>query len=281
MKLMAQFRRLMRKPINKTRFGELHAASPKRFSFARKPKALSRAENGPAVGFLNVGFPETFETIFPWEIETAKGRYGEFYRRVVRDEREFQRMAAWIETNQDIVFIRSLLDSCIALAEHQVEPGCRSAIGELERSAKFDGNEASESQLIEAMIEAYRRLHADLEIDAICSVPPSKAGQTSLPNRIAARMASEFALEDLTCKLGWASAKPSVKETPVGEKWNVLEAVGLTVSGAFKGRNVLIIDDMYQSGSTIHFVASKLRDAGCGDIHCFAVVKALGDTDNV
>lgn len=281
MNLLARLRRLMRKPINKGRFEELHAASPKRFSFAKKPNALSRGDKGPAVGFLNVSFPETFESILPWNIETAKGRYGDFYRRVVREEGEFQRIAVWIEANKDIVFIRSLLDSCIALGEHQTGPGCRSAVGELERSAKFDGNKASENELVEAMIAAYRRLHADLEIDAICSVPPSKTGEASLPNRIASKMAAKLALDDLTSELAWASAKPSVKETPVSEKWNVLEKVGLSVSNSFKDRNVLIVDDMYQSGSTIHFVASKLREAGCGDIHCFAVVKALGDTDNV
>lgn len=281
MNLLARLRRLMRKPINKARFDELHEASPKRFSFAKKPNALSRGDKGPAVGFLNVSFPETFETILPWAIETAKGRYGDFYRRVVREEGEFQRIASWIEANKDIVFIRSLLDSCVALAEHQTGPGCRSAIGELERSAKFDNNRTAEDQLVDAMVAAYRRLHVDLEIDAICSVPPSRVGEASLPNRIAAKMAAQLGLNDLTSELGWARAKPSVKETPVSEKWNVLEGVGLTVSELFKGRNVLIIDDMYQSGSTIHFVASKLREAGCGDIHCFAVVKALGDTDNV
>jgi hypothetical protein len=281
MNFLARLRRLMRKPINKARFDELHAASPKRFSFAKKPTALSRGEKGPAVGFLNVSFPETFETILPWTIETAKGRYGDFHRRVVRDEGEFQRIAAWIDSNKEIVFIRSLLDSCVALAEHQTEPGCRSAIGELERSAKFDANKDSENHLVEAMIGVYRRLHSDLEIDAVCSVPPSKADQLSLPNRIASRMAAELNLNDLTSELNWASVKPSVKELPVSEKWNALEKVGLTLSEAFKGRNILIIDDMYQSGSTIHFVASKLREAGCNDIHCFAVVKALGDTDNV
>jgi predicted amidophosphoribosyltransferase len=101
-----------------------------------------------------------------------------------------------------------------------------------------------------------------------------------LPNRIAAKLAEELGIEDLTPQIGWASAKPSVKETAVNKKWSVLEEVGLNVSEQFKNRDVLIID-VYQSGTTVHFIASKLREAGCGDIHCLAVVKALGDTDNV
>ena len=66
----------------------------------------------------------------------------------------------------------------------------------------------------------------------------------------------------------------------VDQKWGALEEVGLTVGNAFEGKNILLIDDMYQSGSTAHFVGSKLRAAGVNDIHLLAVSKGRRDTDN-
>lgn len=280
MPFLARIRRLLRKPISKARFSSLLAESPRRFSFARKTNALSRGANGPAVGFLNVPFPETLESLMPWSVEKASGKFGDFYRRVIRTESEYAAIEGWIAENADIVFIRSLLDSCIALSEHQTEPGHRTAVGELEKAAKFDGNSSAESEIVGLMVSTFRRLFGDQEINAICSVPPSTAGGISLPNRVAAQMSASLGIEDITGKIRWKNAKPSIKETAVEQKWDVLEDVGLDVDEFCRGRNVLLVDDMYQSGSTIHFIASKLRVAGVEDIHCFAIVKALSDKDN-
>jgi predicted amidophosphoribosyltransferase len=85
---------------------------------------------------------------------------------------------------------------------------------------------------------------------------------------------------DSTSSLHWDGPKPSIKELDVDEKWAALEEVGLTVNDAFEGKDVLLIDDMYQSGSTAHFVGSKIRAAGANDIHLLAVSKGRRDTDN-
>lgn len=44
--------------------------------------------------------------------------------------------------------------------------------------------------------------------------------------------------------------------------------------------SVILIDDKYQSGTTINFVASILRGAGAGAIYGLCIVKTARDTDN-
>lgn len=54
----------------------------------------------------------------------------------------------------------------------------------------------------------------------------------------------------------------------------------MTIGAGVNGKNLLLIDDMYQSGATAHFVGSKLRSAGANELHLLAVSKGRRDTDN-
>ena len=84
----------------------------------------------------------------------------------------------------------------------------------------------------------------------------------------------------MTAHLSWNGPKGKIKELGVDQKWEALEKVGLTVGNAVAGKNLLLLDDMYQSGATAHFVASRLRAIGANEIHLLAVSKGKRDTDN-
>jgi predicted amidophosphoribosyltransferase len=47
-----------------------------------------------------------------------------------------------------------------------------------------------------------------------------------------------------------------------------------------KAPSVILIDDKYQSGMTIQFVASRLYDAGTAKVYGLCAVKTLRDMDN-
>ena len=159
-------------------------------------------------------------------------------------------------------------------------PDKRSQIGELERSAKFDGNIVAKSKLVQVLTEIYGRMHGTRRVDGIVSVPATVSGNQSLPNYLAAHLAAATGVPDLTDQLEWNGPKASVKELSVDAKWNALEQVGLTVRSAVSDKSLLLIDDMYQSGATAHFVASQLRSAGANELHLLAVSKGRRDTDN-
>ena len=279
MSLFARLRAFRKQPITGERFADLSRARPKRVSF-RELRQLQRGTSGPAVGFFKVNFAETIQRFFPWSLERLNGEFGPYHRRVIRTEFEYENIRQWLEENGDLVFIRSLLDTCLAVSEHQSSPGVRTAVGELEYLAKSHKDRDAQAKLIDVMELVYRRLYPELELDAICAVPSSRLGAFSLPSVLASELARRLGLEDITARVRWAGPKPSMKTIDVDDKWNELEKVGLEVEAGLTNRKLLIIDDLYQSGATVHYVASRLEAAGASETHCLAVVKSLRDTDN-
>jgi predicted amidophosphoribosyltransferase len=242
--------------------------------------ALKGSSTGKAAGFFNVPFLETIDAIFPWELfKNTKGKYGGYYRTVINGD-EFSEINAWISENADVVFIRSLFKTAVAACEHYISSERRSEIGELEHSAKYEGSVPAREALVGILEKIFRRMHSKRRIDGIVSVPPSIEGQQSLPNYLALRLGTAVGVPDLTSGLKWSGKKGSIKELGVDAKWSALEQVGMTVDQDFSGKNLLLIDDMYQSGATAHFVASQLRAAGADDLHLLAVSKGRRDTDN-
>ena len=268
-------------PITLEDFDALRAEEPRRLCFGRAKK-LSRGTSGPAVGFLNVNFRESIGPLLPWDLERYESKYGRQFRRVIRSEMEFEAIEKWIADNLDVVFIRSLLDVCIAASLHQSEPGIHTVIGDLERRAKYEFGRNGRVTLLEVLESVYIRLLRDKRIDCICAVPPSSSGQFCLPAWLASGLSHRLEIEDISPSLHWAGPKPKMKEVDVDQKWEKLEAVGLTVPDSVKGRRILILDDLYQSGTTVHFVASKLQAAGAVELSCLAVVSQVSrDTDNL
>ena len=279
---MVSFRDIIYPAITLERFKALRASDDaKRICFGSIHKnALKRADGVRSAGWFNVPFAETISSVFPWPLfRNTKGQFGGYYR-VVGDDHEFSGINQWLTENADVVFLKSLFSTAVAACEHYVTSDRRSRIGELEHSAKYEKNAAAVSELVDVLESIYRRMHGKRRIDAIASIPPSVAEQQSLPNLIAARLSKRLELPDLTANLRWNGSKPSIKELSVDQKWVALEGVGLTVDHVFAGKNVLLIDDMYQSGSTAHFVGGAIRAAGADDLHLLAVSKGRRDTDN-
>ena len=59
-----------------------------------------------------------------------------------------------------------------------------------------------------------------------------------------------------------------------------MEAVGLTVGSKISEEKVLLVDDLYQSGITMQFVAMHLLGAGAEQVYGLALVKSRRDSDN-
>ena len=279
---MVSFRDIMYPAITLERFKTLRGTvDAKRICFGSIHRnALKCNETGRSAGWFNVPFTETISSVFPWPLfRNTNGQFGGYYR-VVSDDQEFSEINRWLAENADAVFIKSLFSTAVAACEHYISPDHRSRIGELEHSAKYLGSSSAREEIVDILEDIFRRMHGNRKIDAIASIPPSNPGQVSLPNMLAARLSERLGIPDLTASLNWKGPKPSIKELDVDQKWAALEDVGITVESKFSGKNVLIIDDMYQSGSTAHFVGSQIREAGANDMHLLAVSKGRRDTDN-
>jgi hypothetical protein len=190
---VVSFRDILYPPITLERFRALRASDDaKRICFGSIHKnALKRGDGGRSAGWFNVPFAETISSVFPWKLfRNTRGQFGGYYR-VVSDDHEFSEISQWLAENADVVFIKSLFTTAVAACEHYITPDRRSRIGELEHSAKYEGNTRACDALTDVLEGVYRRMHGGRNVDAIASIPPSKPGRSSLPNRLAASLAAE------------------------------------------------------------------------------------------
>jgi predicted amidophosphoribosyltransferase len=152
----------------------------------------------------------------------------------------------------------------------------------LEHRAKLSGDAPSITALSEACAEAIQSLPCYRDAPFVAAVPPMSAKPFDLPTEIAARVSILVAKQNLTSFFVLEHEKQaSLKQAPLEEKWAILEATGLRLNRPISNKSdVILIDDKYQSGTTVQFVAMKLQEVGARYIFGISLVKTLRDTDN-
>lgn len=211
-------------------------------------------------------------------------RHGAEWRPIESME-EFERVKAWVQAQGTRVFLRDCLTSSIALDMNLIDagggPGGHTTLGAFESRAKTAPDEEALAALTDAFCAAIRDLPRYREAALIAAVPPRPGKTYDLPQTLAARIAAALSITDITSRFAFAAAKGTVETAAVEDKWAEWEKSGLTFAPPLTGRPaVILIDDKYQSGTSINFVASRLREAGAGDILGLCAVKTWRDTDN-
>jgi hypothetical protein len=280
---------MMYPPITQAGFDACRTdGRPRRICFRTTHAGQPKRGKAPRVGGFNVPFWETIGRSFEVGTELKLFRSQNFdghYGRLVRDEAEFQRIEAWVKRQGSRVFLRDCLDMSLALglnlAGGEGGPDGHTHLGALEARAKQAPDEAAIAELVTAFTDTIRDLPGYRKAKLIAAVPPRPGKTYDLPSVLAARVAAALALTDVTARFQFAQPKGTVKEARVEDRWHAWEQSGLTFSPALSGRpGVIVIDDKYQSGTSIQFVASVLRAAGAGEICGICAVKTWRDTDN-
>jgi len=118
------------------------------------------------------------------------------------------------------------------------------------------------------------------EADMITCVPPRKGKEFDLPTFVAKRVSGKIGKSFFEAG-EWLGEKGQLKEAALSEKWDRLEAAKFQVSTSdLKGKRVILIDDLYQSGCTLHFIAAALKNQGVKRVYGLSMVKSGRNTDN-
>lgn len=263
----------------------LSAVSPRRICFASTHKEALKRSDPPYVGKFSVPFAETFYPIFYEKtgIELfEKKEFGNFWRSI-KSEKEYKKIENFIAEERNTVFLRDTLALSIALAENMKDSGVRTEIGELEYQAKYKNNRTAERQLVDICKETLKRLPFYNKASTLCAVPASDNSNNSIPRRITADVVKNMNLKDISGGISWGNSKLSLKDVSKEQKWDILCEGKLTVQSSvnIKGKDVILLDDLYQSGITMQYVAMKLQEVGVLRIFGIALVKSRTDTDNV
>jgi hypothetical protein len=275
------------KKVTKENVLEMHSLKPKRFCFNSTFHANSLSEVNYDNGVrwaLFLKFDNTIKDIFEKEtgLKISQTKRGEYWC-PIKKQTNYDNALAFREKHKQTVFLRDALPLSVAISEYQTsdEEAKRTAIGELEYKAKYQSCSDSLSKLAKIAKTFITNTPFYQEADYICAVPSSNPKKANLPNKIANIITrGNDSLSNISDALRWAGEKGEVKELGYAEKWDELQKTDIEVDINLKGKTVILLDDMYQSGITMQFVAMKLQEAGASKVYGLALVKARKDTDN-
>jgi len=140
----------------------------------------------------------------------------------------------------------------------------RSELGELVYRLKYKGDKSAVPSIVEAGVNFIRTW--GIHPDVVVPVPPSKVQRVFQPVlEIAAELATSLQIELLTTSLTKAKQTDQMKDVgDFSERLEVLQSA-LTCQDNLTGRQVLLLDDLFQSGATLNVCARILKQNGLAD----------------
>jgi predicted amidophosphoribosyltransferase len=182
------------------------------------------------------------------------------------------------------------LDFCIALDMNSPGPKeDRTEIGEWRYQAKFKQNVDARAALASKLCRAVRMLPlAKVPIPRLLSYVPSDPGKDfCLPAELAKAVRTGipktfWGVDDPLVVPTLTTSKKPAKDLTVAQKIaeKVAEAKRIRLSQSVKGRSVIVVDDLYQSGVSLWSFARYLKAQQAVAVFGVACVKSLRDTDN-
>lgn len=253
----------------------------KRIHFSTTHINSLKQANQTQHGKIIVPFSHTINPILSHKFEEGlkqylfPSKYGGFWRGF-QSQKEYELCKSFVEEYNQIVFLRDTLDLSLALSMNILDDDNRTEIGELEYLAKFQEDEVAEEKLGHLVQEWLQKLPYYTIADTICAMPCSKRNNPSLPRRIVDRIDG---FENISASIQWNKKDKSLKELhTVEEKLEALKGFDLEISSDLKGKNVILLDDLYMSGATMQFVALKMKEAGADRVFGMSIVKSRNNT---
>lgn len=256
------------------------------------PPARGGADWG--LTFPGRAYCEVFDRAFPdvqknpWKV-TAKS-CATFFRRI--SDSDLEAIRRFIEAIRPCVLIKDLTDGSVALGFRARKSGNggleRTELGQLMRGAKPYNDRPSERhrragrELALRMCSLVSAVPSYRNIDAFVAAPPSDpAKKFSLPRGFAAKLAGHTGKSDLSNAVSKSKATRALKNLPWDEKVDALIGSVAVDKAKVSGKSIVVVDDLYQSGLTINYIAEELRAAGAKEVFGLAAVKTLRNDDNV
>lgn len=246
--------------------------------FSQKTGIQENKKPGKIPSF-SISFGETllpiYETMtgFSLNYSLQHGNYWHFLKTVD----DINKIKEWEQSQGGRVFLKDNLFSSIALDLYEDKTEQRPATAfYCLKYARISG------EAYKKILRTIQSLPFYKDCKYISAVPPrpGKKG-LDLPALLAAEISKKLMIEDITSTFQYTGEKAEGKTLSRDDKWAAWEAAGLSCTKDLEGKDVILIDDLYQSGISVNFVGMKLQEANCGKICGLYIVKSLNDKDNI
>lgn len=151
----------------------------------------------------------------------------------------------------------------------------RSPLGELIYKLKYKGDKTVLPAIVEAVV-AFVTIQ-NIKPDVIAPLPPSKQRAFQPVIEIASQVGAALNVPVDTASLSKMGATSQMKDIgSYPDRVKALEAV-FTAAKEFKGKAVLLLDDLFQSGATMNVAATVVREQGeAGAVYVIALTQTRG-----
>ena len=247
----------------------------------------------------NLGMPlkcyaRAFDEVFTPQINHIRWREGRnhtYYTYLKNvDEDDLEEINQWLKKMEGWIGIRDCLPVSFAL-DFDREDGNpalgKTEIGSLREAAKpYDqpaqrSNYRAARQLAEKCLVFLDKVKCYDSLDTVIAIPPSMPKREyHLSSVIASHVANDWEREDLSDAVKKVTKTEQVKNLPLEKKLQTIEG-SIEVISEVEGKKVLLIDDLYQSGITMNWVAMQLLEAGAKRVFGLACEKTCSNDDNI
>jgi competence protein ComFC len=156
------------------------------------------------------------------------------------------------------------------LGEHMQFETVRSALGELVYQLKYRNGPLNDI-VDTAVVFGNERWNG--AIDCVVSPPPSLHRTKQPAVLIAAGIAVALAVPSLAAAAVKATATQQMKNVPLHERAPLLSAAIQAGTDAVRGRRVLLVDDLWETGSTLRRVAEVLGQMDATELRALAMTR--------
>jgi hypothetical protein len=282
-------------PITRERILDMVTWSPRRYRL--KDWETLRAPSQPGRDwYLHFPFYETFANVCDASCPVRHGETLRDQHQGIRaysylecEDHELDAVRQWLESLGSYVAIRDCMALSFAL-DYEREDGSpdnpQTSVGALRARAKPYGRAptgdgyAAAAQLVDKCVEFLTIVSCYGDADAVVAMPASDPAKAfDLPRYLAQNIASRWRRDDLSAAVRTVVARPQMKNLRIEDKLARLDGT-IWVDSAAKGRNILLVDDLYQSGTSMNYVTMLLLEAGARRVYGLAVEKTCRNDDN-
>ena len=291
----------LQEPITLERIKEMITWVPRRFRLADIDRPLKApGDFSPDDWNLMFPFRESFVPAFevacrvdhiPFKRTTGPSCFT--FLKEVTDE-EIEEIKEWVDVIKPYVAIRDCLTLSFALDYDRGggdpdEP--RTRIGALRERAKIYDMSRPTSEtykaadkLVQESINFLTNIGCYDLADAVVAMPPSRPDKPfDLPTYLAEKIAEEWGRTDLSSAVRTVKERPPMKDTLLEDKLEALEGTIEVDHEPFEDEEkvILLVDDLYQSGVSMNYVAMLLLEAGAKKVYGLACEKTCSNDDNI
>lgn len=286
--------------ITRERINEMLTWRPRRMKLSQEwPDALHAPKGSYKDWSLVLPFCETFKNAFESMClvkstglrPSRDARCCAFLPDAKTREATLDSVREFLKTVDSYVALRDCLALSFALDYDSVDGNPnnpQTPIGKLRSRAKpyqrgtTNDTYVAADEIVSNCLEFLGKMTCYGDATCIMAIPPSDPSKPfNLPRYLASEIARELNVPDRSPGVQTIKARESLRTTPVSNKLNTIEGTISVDSVAVRDENVLLIDDLYQSGVSMNYTAMLLIEAGANRVYGLACEKTCTNDDNI